>query len=194
MDDSYRVSVSMRVWLALGVLVALLIYTSISMFLARSELNEAKASLAAAEAKVKENDLMLKNALADKEQVMKELAVQGSLIAQSSRGEEKARSELATLTESAEEAQQRAAALAKQVKSLKAQLATARKRNAAVAGIREDSENMKTAIADLRARLQSALTEIERLRPLAEPYGQTSPPVAPLPLPAEPVPAAPPQQ
>lgn len=164
-DEAYRAKISLRVWIALAALVGLLLVTAGGLLQARSQLGQVRAALLQAETRAEDAELTAKNALADKQQVIKELAAQGHRIAESSLGEEKARSALADATERAEAAEKRAEALAGEVKSLKARLATGGGGDA----LRGEVAALKAELGDARAQLVSMQLELDRLR--AQPYG-----------------------
>ncbi len=172
--DAYRASLSKRVWAGLAVLTGLLIFAGVGLIQARGELASAMTALRQTQAKAGETEVLLKSALADKQDIMKELAVQGTLIAQSSRDEEKARSELAALSSGAETADKRAVALAAEVADLKARVAQAAKAKAvaesALGKIRSEVTTLRAALAGTRVRLENSQAEVNRLRAKAEPY------------------------
>ena len=168
-QETRVVGVSRRIWAALAVLVILLIYTGTSMIGARSDLETVRAAMQQAQAKARENALALENALelkeqalADKRQLVKELAAQGNRLAEFSRQEEKAKSALAHVSSGAEEAEQR-------ISNLQARLAEAR---GARATLEEEVAALQTALDGTRAELEKARAELKRLRSEAAPYSQ----------------------
>lgn len=174
--EVYQASVSKRIWVALAVLGGLLVLTGVGMIQARSELASVRAGLRQAEARADESAALLKSAQADKEAIMDELATQGTLIAQSSRGEEKARSELDALASSVEAEKKRSAKLAAEVKKLKKRLVKAKGgANQALAKARAEAAALQEDLNHTRSRLQDAVAEMERLRAIAEPYRTTTP-------------------
>lgn len=168
--EHYRVAVSARIWIVLAVLAGLLVASGTGLFISRAKLAKARANLAQAQLKIRESDLMLKNALADKELVMKELASQGSIIAQSSRGEEQARAKLAAISSDAESAEKRIAALTAEVKALKARLAKTRKAAGSVRQLKEDVTALTLELEQTRGALEQTRSELDRLRATTEPY------------------------
>lgn len=174
MDAESRVSVSLRIWAALAILTALLIYTGIGMFQARGELEKTNAALRQAEGKAKEIDLVLKHtldqkeqALADKQLLMKELSAQGNRLAEFSQGEEKAKSALAVAFTSMEAADKRIAALTREVADLKKSLAAARKGRSK---LKAEVSVLKTDLGAMRTELENTQTELQQSRAAAEPY------------------------
>ena len=165
-DEAYRAKVSFRIWTVLAAMAGLLLLAGGGLLQARSELGEVRAALQQAEARAEDAELTAENALADKQQVIKELAAQGDRIAQSSVGEEKARTALAAVTERAEKAEKRAKALAAEVKTLKGRLAKARGADA----LRGEVASLKAELGDARAQLVSMQLELDRLRAQAQPY------------------------
>lgn len=163
-------AVSARIWIVLAVLAGLLVAAGTGLVISRGKLAKARDALGQAQTKMRETDLMLKNALADKELVIKELSAQGSLIAQTSRGEEKARSALAALSSDAQSAEKRIAALNSEVKTLKARLAKARKAAGAARRLKEDITALTLELEQTRGALDKTRSELDRLKAATEPY------------------------
>ena len=169
-----RVSVSLLIWAVLAILSGLAIFAGAGMFQARSALDKTSAALARAEGKAKETDLLLKHALAqkeqalaDKRQVIKELSAQGNRLAEFSQGEEKAKSALAVAFTGTEAAQKRIAALTREVADLKKSLTAARKGRSDLSA---EISALKTDLEILRAELENTQGELQRAKAAAEPY------------------------
>lgn len=165
----YRVSVSRRVWLVFGVLAILVLAASAGMVLARGELSGVQDALRKAELRAQEAERKLKDAIADKEVMMRELAVQGTLVEKSGKSEERRAA-----------AEKRAAELEAEVESLKAQLAKAKKPDGDADRLRTELEAVKSELGVTLVRLAEAQAELQRLRsgaprPYRQPYSQELP-------------------
>lgn len=164
----YRVSVSRRVWVGFAFLAALVLLACAGMVLARGELAGVREALKRAEARAAEADRKLREALADKQHLMSELAVQGSLAEKSMQGEERRAA-----------AEKRAAALTAEVKELKGQLERARKGEGDADKLRTELEAVKSELGVTLVKLAEAQAELQRLRasrePYSQPYGQNLP-------------------
>lgn len=175
--DVYQTAVSKRIWVGFAILAGLLVVTALGMIQARSELANVREEQRRAESKADEAAALLKSAQADKQAIMNELATQGALIAQSSRDEEKARSEIDDWASKVEVEKKRSAKLAAEVKTLKGRLAKASKAKGgadqAVAKAKKETAAVREELNHTRARLQDAVAEMERLRTIAEPYRTT---------------------
>ncbi len=157
------VGVSRRIWVALVLLGALLVYTGFGMFMARGELDEWRASAKEAELKLEAAIAAQTQAQADKEQVIKELAEQGKRLAEFSRGEEQAKS-------GAEEATKRVAELEAQLAKVQKQARSARRAQGQVRKLKEEVLALQTALDGTRAELEATQVELEKARAAAEPY------------------------
>lgn len=176
-------ALSKRIWVILTVLAGLLIYTGIGMISARSQLDGVTSALSQAETRVKETEVKLTDALADKEQaladkqeILREISAQGQRIAESSQGEEKARAALAAVSYSAETAEKNIAARDREIADLKARLARVRKENGALSKLKAQVATLKAELRLARATQENTLAELERLRAAAEPYSPTAHP------------------
>ncbi len=173
-DMEPRVSLSLLIWVVLAILSGLLIFTGLGMFQARGELEKTNAALRQVESRANETDLLLKHALAqkeqalaDKRQVIKELSAQGNRLAEFSQGEEKAKSALAVAFTGTEAAQKRIAAMTREVADLKKNLAAARKGQSQ---LKAEFSALKADLAATRAQLANTQAELQRARIAAEPY------------------------
>ena len=199
--EAYRASVSKRIWAGFVVLTALLGFAAVVIFQPRGELANARVALRKAETGARESGALLKSALSDKQQMMKEFAAQGFLIAESMRDEELARSELAALASGKETEKKRAAKLAAEVETLRERLAKAnlakdaatrelktlkrakdqadhalkkaKGKGPALKKAKTQVVKLRQALNHTRARLQDAVAEMERLRSAARPYRAT---------------------
>jgi uncharacterized coiled-coil protein SlyX len=158
--DSRIVGVSKRIWFLFAVLVLMLAGTGFLYFRAQGALDATRAALGEARAKTKELEIVLSHAVeakeqatADKELLVKELRVQGSELAEYSRGEEKARSEAAQASTGIEAAEKRSS-------SLEAKLAEAEK----------DITALTAELEVTRAELKQAREQLEHLRATSAPY------------------------
>ena len=170
LDEVSRVEISARIWAALGILTILLVVTGAGLFMARNELGIVRAALLQAESKAKETDLRLKDALYDKQQVIKELATQGNRIAESSIGEEKARSALAEVSTDAEATQKHLANLKALLAKSQKQVRALRKENAQMSTLKAEMTVLTGELDETRASLEQTEADLTRLRILAEPY------------------------
>ena len=175
-DDVSRVAISNRIWVALGVLAMLFIFAGVGLFMARGELAGVKSALRQAEGRAKESELRLKDALDDKQQVIRELAAQGNRLAEFSREEEKARSALTAVSSDAEATQKLLADLKSRIAKSQRQVQALRKENAELATVKAEMAVLKGELNKARARLEQAETELQRLQSDAEPYRAGSQP------------------
>lgn len=180
--EAYQVAVSTRIWVLLGLLGILLVIAAGGWLWAQNRLADAQTALREAQESVAKTELLLENALADKDHLIKELAAQGAIIAQSSRGEEKARVELEAAASEAQQAGQQVGALKAEIGRLKKRLTELRREGGDASRLRAELETLTAANQELRARLESALSEIERLT-AAQPY--SAPAVQPQATPAQ---------
>lgn len=162
--EVYRVSVSRRVWVAFAILSVIVLLASIGMVMARGELSGVKVALQRAEARAAEADRKLQDALADKQTLMSELAVQGTLAEKSVQGEEKRAA-----------AEKRSAALAAEVKELKGQLAQVRKGEGASDKLRTELEAVKAELGVTLVKLAEAQAELQRMRGVNQPFNNSQP-------------------
>lgn len=169
-DEVTRVAVSTRIWSLLLVLFLLLAVTAVSLFMSRDELVNLRSSLQQAESKARESDLRLKDALDDKQQVIKELAAQGNRLAEFSRGEEKAKSALTAASTGAEENEKAVVGLKARLAKTRKQLRVLRKENAALSTIKAEMSVLTSELDEMRTKLEQSEAEVSRLRVLAEPY------------------------
>lgn len=169
-DEVSRVALSKRIWAVLGVLTLLLIITGTGLFLARGELADVRWALLQAESRAKDSKLRLKDALNDKQLVIKELSAQGNRLAEFSRGEEKAKSALASISTSAETSEKRLANLKARLAKAQRQLRAERQKNAALSTIKAEAVLLTRELDETRATLEQTRVEMERFRALAEPY------------------------
>jgi len=169
-DEVSRVALSKRIWAVLGGLTILLIITSAGMFMARGELESVRSALRQAETRVNEAELRLKDALVDKQQVIREITAQGNRIAESTLGEEKARSALSALSSDAKAAEKRVGDLKARLAKSQKQLRALRKENAALSTVKAELAVLTDELDETRARLEQTGAEMERFRALAEPY------------------------
>ncbi len=180
LNEVSRVAISARIWAALGILIILLMFTGVGMFMARGELENVRSALQQAEARVKQSDLRLKDAMDDKQQVIKELGAQGNRIARSTLGEEQARSALAAVSTDAQASQKRLADLKAHLAKAQRQLRALRKENATLSTLQEEVAALTGELYETRATLEQTQRELERMRALAEPYSagaqRTGPP------------------
>lgn len=174
MDGQARVSISLRIWIALAAMSSLLIYTGSQMFQARGELEKTNAALRQAQSKANEAELVLKHALdqkeqalADKTQIMKELSAQGNRLAEFSQGEEEAKSALAIANSGSEAAQKQISALMRNVADLQKSLAVSRTGRSK---LKTDVDALKTGLRVLRTQLENAEAELQGARAAAQPY------------------------
>lgn len=174
-DSGTRViGVSRRIWIAFVVLIALLGYTGVSMFMARSELRELRSYARVTKLKLEHVRAEKDQALADKQQIIKELSEQGNRLAEFSRGEEQAKSALAAASSGAEEAE-------KLLSDLKARLTKAEKLARSASGAQAELKKLKeevlalqTALDGTRAELEATQAELEKARAAAEPYSSNA--------------------
>lgn len=158
----YRVSVSKRVWVAFGILAVLVLAATVGMVLARGELSGVRDALRKAETRAGEAERKLQDALADKQVMMRELAVQGTLVEKSGQSEEKRAA-----------AEKRAASLVSEVETLKAQLAKAKKSEGDSDKLRTELEAVKSELGVTLVKLAEAQAELQRLRSTStQPYSQ----------------------
>lgn len=165
--DTRIIGVSKRIWAAFAVLVVALVVTSFFLLRGQGEVAALREALREARSEAKEKSLALEHALADKKDLMKELSTQTERLAEYSRGEEKARSQLEQVSTGAEKAE-------KQIEKLRARLAKTEK---ALASEREERKRLEeevlalqTALDGTRAELETAKAELERLRTTTTPY------------------------
>lgn len=171
MGEVSRVAVSKRIWAVLGILTILLIITGAGMFMAWGELESFRSALRQAETRVNEAELRLKDALDDKQQVIREISAQGNRIAESALGEEKARSALTAVSSDAKAAEKRLGALKARLAKSQRQLRALRKENAALSTVKAELAVLTGELDETRAMLEQTQAEMERYRALAEPYG-----------------------
>lgn len=160
------VGISRRIWAILAIMGLLAVAFAFAYFRTQGALDSARAALKEAQEKVKVTEIALdlandakEQAIADREQLVKELAAQGDKLAEFSRGEEQAKSEAVQASSGVEAAQRRIA-------SLRSKLKAAEKANTA----------LKAELEVLRAELEQARADVELWRERAEPYGQSTPP------------------
>ena len=167
------VGVSRRIWVAFVLLGGLLVYTGFGMFTSRSELRELQTRATEAELKLEAAVAANKQAQADKEQVIKELAEQGKRLAEFSRGEEQAKSALAAASSGAEEAEKELAKLKAQLSKAQKQARSGRRAQAQLKKLKEEVLALQTALDGTRAELEAVQFELEKVR--AEPYSPQQP-------------------
>jgi len=184
-NEDTRAALSKRIWVILSVLTGLLIYTGIGMVTARGQLDDVTSALQQAEARAKETGLKLTDALADKDQaladkqeILKEISAQGQRIAASSQAEEKARAALATASFGAQTAEKNIAARDREIADLKTRLSQARTASRKAASLKAEVKTLKEALREARSVQDNTMAEVERLRAVAEPYSQTANPAA----------------
>ncbi len=170
LDEVSRVAISYRVWAALGVLTLLLGITSVGLLMARSELGGVKTALQQAETSAKESQLRLRDALDDKQQVIKELSAQGNRLAEFSRDEEKARSALTVVSTGAEATQKHVADLKARLAKSRAQVRALRKENASLGTVKAEMAVLTGELDEMRTRLEQSEAKLNQLRSAAEPY------------------------
>jgi chromosome segregation ATPase len=169
-DEVTRVAVSTRIWSLLLVLFLLLAVTAVSLFMSRDELANLRSSLQQAESKARESSLRLKDALDGKQQVIKELAAQGSRLAEFSRGEEKAKSALTAASSGVEANEKALAGLKASLAKTRKQIRALRKENAALSTVKAEMAVLTSELDEMRSKLEQSEAEVSRLRVLAEPY------------------------
>jgi len=169
-DEVSRVALSKRIWAVLGGLTFLLIITGAGMFMAWGELESLRSALRQAETRVNEAELRLKDALVDKQQVIREISAQGNRIAESALGEEKARTALSAVSSDAKAAEKRLGALKARLAKSQKQIRALRKENAALSTVKAELAVLTGELDETRARLEQTRAEMERFRALAEPY------------------------
>ena len=180
-DDDSQAALSKRIWVLLIVMAGLLIYASYGMITARGQLEGVTSALQKSQTRAKENELKLRDALAgkeqalaDKQEILKEISAQGQRIAQSTQGEEKARAALAAVSTGAETAEKNIAARDREIADLKARLKRTRNAMRKIEGslikLKTEIATLKTELKFARTTQESALAELERLRVAAEPY------------------------
>jgi cell shape-determining protein MreC len=177
-NEDTRAALSKRIWVILSVLTGLLIYTGIGMVTARGQLDDVTSALQQAEARAKETGLKLTDALADKQEILKEISAQGQRIAASSQAEEKARAALATASFGAQTAEKNIAARNREIADLKTRLSQARTASRKAASLKAEVKTLKEALREARSVQDNTMAEVERLRAVAEPYSQTANPAA----------------
>ncbi|MHA1164901.1 MAG: hypothetical protein ACTSP0_04875 [Alphaproteobacteria bacterium] len=191
-DEVSQAALSKRIWVILTVLAGLLIYTGIGMITAQGQLDGVTSALQRAETRAKETGLKLIDALADKEQaladkqeILREISAQGQRIAESTQGEEKARAALAAVSSGAETAEKNIAARDREIADLKARLARSRtalrKADGARSKLMAEVAALKAELRFARTTQENTLAELERLRAAAEPYSPTANPAGRLP-------------
>jgi chromosome segregation ATPase len=141
------------------------------MFMAWGELESVRSALRQAETRVNEAELRLKDALDDKQQVIREISAQGNRIAESALGEEKARSALTAVSSDAKAVEKRLGALKARLAKSQKQLRALRKENAALSTVKAELAVLTGELDETRAMLEQTQAEMERYRALAEPYG-----------------------
>jgi len=155
-----RVAISTRVWAVLGILTILLVATGVGLIKARGKIKNLKSALQLAQFRVEETDVQIKNALADKNLMIKELSAQGDRLTEFSLSEEQARSELTSVTTGVETSEMR-------LTDLKSRLAKSQRR---LRALRRKNAVLTRVLNETRARQKKTQTEMERYRALAEPY------------------------
>lgn len=161
-EDIHVVGISRRIWVSFAVLTLLLFATAIGLFMAWGERSGLREALEQTHLKLKETRISLehareaeKQALADKELLVKELSAQGTTLAEISRGEEQVKSQLEKVSSGQKSAE-------KIIANLKKKL--------------EQAENDVTALtAQLeiaRGELEAVREEMRQLKRQTEPYSQ----------------------
>lgn len=185
LDENSRAALSKRIWAILIVMIGLLIFTGISMITAKSQLEGITSALQHAQTKAKDSELKLMDALADKEQAMadkqeilREISAQGQRIAESTQGEEKAKAALAVVSSGAQTAEKNIAVRDREIADLKGRLTRThnklRKAEGALNNLRTEIATVKTELRFMRTTQESAVAELERLKAEAEPYSQSA--------------------
>ena len=148
-----RVAISVRVWAVLGILTILLVGTGVGLIKDRGKIKDLKSALQQTQFRVEEADVRIKNALADKNLMIKELSAQGDRLTEFSLSEEQARSELTSVSTGVETSEKRLAKSQRRLRAL-------RRKNAVLTRV----------LNETRAKQKKTQTEMERYRALAEPY------------------------
>jgi len=185
LDEDGQAVLSKRIWAILIVMTGLLVFTGISMITAKGRLEGITSALQRAQTKAKDSEMKLIDALADKEQAMadkqeilREVSAQGQRIAESTQGEEKARAALAAVSTGAQTAEKNIAARDREIADLKQRLIRTRnklrKSEGALNNLRTEIATVKTELRFLRTTQESAMAELKRLKAEAEPYSQSA--------------------
>ena len=159
-NEVSRVAISTRVWAVLGILTILLVSTGVGLIKARGKIKDLRSALQQAQFKAEEAEVQIKNALADKNLMIKELSAQGNRLTEFSLSEEQARSELTSVSTGVETSEKRLADLKSRLAKSQRRLRALRRKNAALARV----------LNETRAKQKKTQTEMERYRALAEPY------------------------
>lgn len=160
------VGVSRRIWSILVVLLLLVVGLAFVYFRAHTELDRSRIALDQALEQAKLAEIALKHetdakeqAIADREQLVKELSAQGDKLVEFSRGEEQAKSQAVQASTGVQAAEKR-------ISTLKAKLKSAEKQ---ITGLTAELEVLRTELDQARA-------DVEIWRARAEPYGPSGPP------------------
>ncbi len=160
------VGISRRIWVLLIILTLLFAAAAFAYVRTQGALDTTRTALERALEKTRESEIALRHAIeakeqaiADKEQLVKELSAQGDKLAEFSRGEEKAKSEAAQAFSGAEAAKKRIAGLKARLTAAEAEITA-----------------LTAELAVMRTALEKANADVELWRSRAEPYGQTTSP------------------
>lgn len=162
--DAYRASISKRIWAAFAVLTALLGFAGVAAVQAHSELANTRLALREAETTAGESGVLLKSALRDKKDLMKEFAAQGTLIAQSARAEELTRSKLVAVASGKETEKERAAKLAAEVETLRERLAKKEVETDRAAKLATEVETLRERLTKANLAKGTATRALKTLR------------------------------
>lgn len=159
------VGISRRIWTVLAFLLLIAAAAAFAFFrtqgaldTTRAALKEAQTNLNAAQIALRHANEAKTQAIADREQLVKELSAQGDKLAEFSRGEEKAKTQAAQASTGIE-------AVRRQNKELKKKLAATEK----------DITALTAELEVTRAALEQARADVELWRSRAEPYGSSTP-------------------
>jgi len=163
------VGISRRIWAILAIMSLLVVGLAFAYFRAQGALDTSRTTLNQAIEQAKLVEIALKHeteakeqAIADREQLVKELSSQGDKLAEFSRGEEQAKTQ-------AEQASTGVEAAEKRIMTLRVKLKAAGKEITA----------LTSELEVMRGELDRARADVEIWRSKAEPYGPAGQPAAP---------------
>lgn len=162
------VGVSRRIWVVLAVMALLVVALAFAYFRAQGALDRARLALnqSLEQSKLVEISLKLETqakeqAIADREQLVKELSAQGDKLAEFSRGEEQAKSKAVQASTGVQAAEKRISTLKSKLKSAEKEITV-----------------LTAELEVLRTELDRARADVEIWRSRAEPYGQSGTPAS----------------